>query len=618
MIKKIFSWFESRIDPYPEAAPKTPEKGLWRFIWSNIEGVRKWIAVLAVFTVGVGIMEALMFQFMGKVVDWLGTYTPQTLFVEKGRALIGMMAMVAFFAVWTFFASSVRLQTLQGVFPMRLRWNFHRLMLGQSLGFYQDEFAGRVSAKVMQTALALRDVVMTVADMVVYVLVYFITSGVILSSFDAWLIVPFICWMIGFAMIMRFLIPKLGKTASRQADARSLMTGRITDAYSNIATVKLFSHGAREAAYAKQSMEEFMVTVHAQMRLATLLHTCSFIVNSSLTVGTTALGIWLWYHGQVGVGAVATATAMALRVNGLSQYIMWESARLFENIGTVNDGMATLSKPHTILDKPQALPLKVTRGEIKFDHVDFSYEAGKPLLNGFNLNIKPGEKVGLIGRSGAGKSTIVNLLLRFYEPQSGTISIDGQNVDSVTQESLRAQIGLVTQDTSLLHRSVRDNIIYGRPDATEAEMISAAERAEAAGFIPNLSDAKGRRGYDAHVGERGVKLSGGQRQRIAIARVMLKDAPVLLLDEATSALDSEVEAAIQESLDKMMEGKTVIAIAHRLSTIAAMDRLIVLDKGRIIEEGSHTELLGKQGLYAKLWAHQSGGFLSEHVEWENN
>ena len=618
MIKKIFSWFESRIDPYPEAAPKTPEKGLWRFIWSNIEGVRKWIAVLAVFTVGVGIMEALMFQFMGKVVDWLGTYTPQTLFVEKGHALIGMMAMVAFFAVWTFFASNVRLQTLQGVFPMRLRWNFHRLMLGQSLGFYQDEFAGRVSAKVMQTALALRDVVMTVADMVVYVLVYFITSGVILSSFDAWLILPFICWMIGFAMIMRFLIPKLGKTAARQADARSLMTGRITDAYSNIATVKLFSHGAREAAYAKQSMEEFMVTVHAQMRLATLLHTCSFIVNSSLTVGTTALGIWLWYHGQVGVGAVATATAMALRVNGLSQYIMWESARLFENIGTVNDGMATLSKPHTILDKPQALPLKVTRGEIKFDHVDFSYEAGKPLLNGFNLNIKPGEKVGLIGRSGAGKSTIVNLLLRFYEPQSGTISIDGQSVDSVTQESLRAQIGLVTQDTSLLHRSVRDNIIYGRPDATEAEMISAAERAEAAGFIPNLSDAKGRRGYDAHVGERGVKLSGGQRQRIAIARVMLKDAPILLLDEATSALDSEVEAAIQESLDKMMEGKTVIAIAHRLSTIAAMDRLIVLDKGRIIEEGSHTELLEKQGLYAKLWAHQSGGFLSEHVEWENN
>ena len=618
MIKKIFSWFESRVETYPESAPLTPEKGLLPFVWSGTEGVRKWILILGTMTAGIGIMEALLFQFMGKVVDWLGKYTPATLFAEKGWALAAMAAMMLFSIGWIFIASNVRLQTLQGVFPMRLRWNFHRLMLGQSLGFYQDEFAGRVSAKVMQTALALRDVVMTVADMVVYVLVYFITSGVILVALDGWLLLPFIGWMIGFALVMRFLIPKLGKTASRQADARSLMTGRITDAYSNITTVKLFSHGAREAAYAKQSMEEFMVTVHAQMRLATLLHTCSFIVNSSLTAGTTALGIWLWYHGQVGVGAVATATAMALRVNGLSQYIMWESARLFENIGTVNDGMATLSKPHTILDKPQALPLKVTRGEIKFEHVDFSYEAGKPLLNGFNLNIKPGEKVGLIGRSGAGKSTIVNLLLRFYEPQSGTISIDGQNVDSVTQESLRAQIGLVTQDTSLLHRSVRDNIIYGRPDATEAEMISSAERAEAAGFIPNLSDAKGRRGYDAHVGERGVKLSGGQRQRIAIARVMLKDAPILLLDEATSALDSEVEAAIQESLDKMMDGKTVIAIAHRLSTIAAMDRLIVLDKGRIIEEGSHAELLEKHGLYAKLWAHQSGGFLSEHAEWHQD
>ena len=618
MIKKIFSWFESRVETYPESAPLTPEKGLLPFVWSGTEGVRKWILILGTMTAGIGIMEALLFQFMGKVVDWLGKYTPATLFAEKGWALAAMAAMMLFSIGWIFIASNVRLQTLQGVFPMRLRWNFHRLMLDQSLGFYQDEFAGRVSAKVMQTALALRDVVMTVADMVVYVLVYFITSGVILVALDGWLLLPFIGWIAGFALVMRLLIPKLGRTAAAQADARSLMTGRITDAYSNITTVKLFSHGAREAAYAKQSMEEFMVTVHAQMRLATLLHTCSFIVNTSLTLSTAALGIWLWHQGQVGVGAVATATAMALRVNGLSQYIMWESARLFENIGTVSDGMGTLSKPHTILDKPQALPLKVVQGEIKFEHVDFSYEAGKPLLNGFNLTIRSGEKVGLIGRSGAGKSTIVNLLLRFYEPQSGTISIDGQNIGDVTQESLRAQIGLVTQDTSLLHRSVRDNIVYGRPDATEAEMISAADRAEASGFIPNLSDAKGRRGYDAHVGERGVKLSGGQRQRIAIARVMLKDAPILLLDEATSALDSEVEAAIQESLDKMMDGKTVIAIAHRLSTIAAMDRLIVLDKGRIIEEGSHAELLEKHGLYAKLWAHQSGGFLSEHAEWHQD
>ena len=612
MINKIFNWFESRVEAYPEAVPLSPKKGLLPFVWSGMDGVRKWIAVLAVMTAGIGIMEALLFQFMGKVVDWLGRYTPETLFAEKGWALAGMALMMLFSICWIFIASNVRLQTLQGVFPMRLRWNFHRLMLGQSLGFYQDEFAGRVSAKVMQTALSLRDVVMTLADMVTYVLVYFITSGVILATLDGWLLLPFIGWIIGFALVMRFLIPKLGRTAAAQADARSLMTGRITDAYSNITTVKLFSHGAREAAYAKQSMEEFMVTVHAQMRLATMLHTCSFLVNTSLTLSTAALGIWLWHQGQVGVGAVATATAMALRVNGLSQYIMWESARLFENIGTVSDGMATLSKPQTILDKPNAPPLKVVRGEIKFDKVDFSYEAGKPLLQDFNLTIRPGEKVGLIGRSGAGKSTIVNLLLRFYEPQNGTISIDGQNVGDVTQESLRAQIGLVTQDTSLLHRSVRDNIVYGRPNATDEEMMQAAERVEAADFIPNLSDAKGRRGYDAHVGERGVKLSGGQRQRIAIARVMLKDAPILLLDEATSALDSEVEAAIQESLDKMMDGKTVIAIAHRLSTIAAMDRLIVLDKGHIVEQGTHTELLAQNGLYAKLWSRQSGGFLSEH------
>ena len=614
LLDSIFSWFENRIDPYPEHVPPTPDAGLFRFIWSCIDGVRGWILVLAVCSAVIGILEAVLFQFVGEVVDWLGKYSPETLLAEKGAALTGMGLLLAFFIVWRFFASNVRLQTLQGVFPMRLRWNFHRQMLNQSLGFYQDEFAGRVSAKVMQTALAVRETVMTIADMVVYVLVYFLTSGVILATLDRWLLAPFIGWTVLFFLLMKLLIPRLAKTTQRQADARSIMTGRITDAYSNIATVKLFSHGAREARYAKESMEEFMQTVHAQMRLASLLSTLSFAVNALLIFSTTALGIWLWIRGEVGVGAVAVATTMALRVNGLSQYIMWESAMLFENIGTVTDGMGTLSKPQTILDKPKARALEVKHGDIRFEHLDFSYESGKPLLNGFNLHIKAGEKVGLIGRSGAGKSTIVNLLLRFYEPQSGDILIDGQNINDITQESLRAQIGLVTQDTSLLHRSVRDNILYGRPDAGDEEMFQAAERAEAADFIPNLSDAKGRRGYDAHVGERGVKLSGGQRQRIAIARVMLKDAPILLLDEATSALDSEVEAAIQESLDKMMDGKTVIAIAHRLSTIAAMDRLIVLDKGRIVEEGKHEELLAKGGLYAKLWAHQSGGFLPQHVE----
>ncbi|XXQ67567.1 ABC transporter ATP-binding protein [Neisseriaceae bacterium B1] len=613
-LNQIFNWFESRIDPYPDDQPVTPNKGLLPFIWSSVQGMRGWILLLAIGSAGNGILEAVLFQFMGNIVDWLGKLTPQTLWAEHGGALIGMMFVLLFSVAWRFTNSLVRLQTLQGVFPMRLRWNFHRLMLAQSLGFYQDEFAGRVSAKVMQTALAVREVVTTIVGMVVYVAVYFLTTGVILASLDGWLLLPFIMWIALFGLTMKILIPKLAKTAQRQADARSLMTGRITDAYSNITTVKLFSHGAREARYAKESMQEFMVTVHAQMRLATLLDSCTFAVNAFLTLSTAVVGIWLWYSGSVTAGAVAVAITMALRINGLSQYIMWESAMLFENIGTVTDGMTTLSKPHTIIDKPAALPLKVEKGEIAFEHIDFSYESGKPLLNGFNLNIKAGEKVGLIGRSGAGKSTLVNLLLRFYEPQSGTIKIDGQDVNDITQESLRAQIGLVTQDTSLLHRSVRDNIVYGRPNATDEEMFQAAQKAEAVDFIPQLSDAKGRTGYDAHVGERGVKLSGGQRQRIAIARVMLKDAPILLLDEATSALDSEVEAAIQESLDKMMDGKTVIAIAHRLSTIAAMDRLIVLDKGKIVEEGTHAQLLEKGGLYANLWAHQSGGFLPENVE----
>ena len=614
MLHKIFSWFENRLNPYPDQSPKTPENGLFRFIWSSIEGMKGWILLLAVLTIGNGVMEAMLFQFMGLLVDWLGAYTPTTLWQEKGHLLMGMGGLLVFSIIWLFLASSVRLQTLQGVFPMRLRWNFHRLMLGQSLSFYQDEFAGRVSAKVMQTALAVRDTVLTIADMLVYVVVYFVTSGLVLASLDSWFLVPFFVWIVLFITILRLLIPRLSKTAQRQADARSLMTGRITDAYSNIATVKLFSHGAREAGYAKRSMEEFMVTVHAQMRLATSLDSLTYINNVVLILSTAIIGVLLWQQGLVGVGAIATSTAMALRVHGLSRWIMWESARLFENIGTVNDGMNTLTKPQTILDKPNCPPLNVTRGEIKFNDLSFAYDPAKPLLSHFNLTIKPGEKVGLIGRSGAGKSTIVNLLLRFYEAQQGSITIDGQNIMDVQQESLRSQIGLVTQDTSLLHRSVRDNIVYGRPSATEQEMFDAAARAEAADFIPFLSDAQGRKGYDAHVGERGVKLSGGQRQRIAIARVMLKDAPILLLDEATSALDSEVEAAIQESLDKMMENKTVIAIAHRLSTIAAMDRLIVLDHGQIVEQGTHAELLVQNGLYAKLWQHQSGGFLSGHTD----
>ena len=607
----MFNWFENRIDPYPKDNQTPPNSSLFAFIWACLDGMRGWVVAMVLLTALIGAFEAYLFNMMGKVVDWLASASPATLWTSHASEITLMLTIVVISPLVVLLQSTIKLQTLQGAFPMRLRWNFHRLMLDQSMGFYQDEFAGRVSAKVMQTALAVRDSVMNVSDMAVYVLIYLLTSAAILGSFDAWLIVPFALWMVTFFSSLFYFIPRLGKTAQAQADARSLMTGRVTDAYSNIATVKLFSHGRREAAYAKSAMREFMTTVHQQMRLVTQLETTNHALNMILIAGTVGLSLWLWSGAHIGVGAVAAATAMALRLNGLSHWIMWESASLLENIGTVQDGMSTLSKTHAIVDANDAKELQVTTGHVEFKNVSFHYGENKNLLENLSLSIKAGEKIGLVGRSGAGKSTIVNLLLRFYDVQSGQILIDSQDIRHVTQNSLRAQIGMVTQDTSLLHRSVRDNLTYGRPDASEADMRLAAKRAEALEFIELLSDARGRMGFDAHVGERGVKLSGGQRQRIAIARVMLKDAPILLLDEATSALDSEVESAIQASLYELMEGKTVIAIAHRLSTIAAMDRLIVLDDGKIIEQGSHAELLAKNGLYARLWMHQSGGFLGE-------
>jgi ATP-binding cassette subfamily B multidrug efflux pump len=488
---------------------------------------------------------------------------------------------------------------------MRLRWNFHRLMLSQSMSFYQDEFAGRVAAKVMQTALAVRDLWFIVADILVFVTIYFVTMVAVVGHFNSTVMLPFLVWVVSYIASLSYFVPRLAKVSQHQADARSLMTGRITDAYTNISTVKLFSHAGREAGYAKSAMQEFLITVHAQMRYVSGVELVNHILNMLLVISTSGVALYLWTKGQVTVGGVAAVTAMALRLNGISHWVMWELTSLYEHIGTAQDGVNTLSIAHQITDTIDAKPLHVTAGKVEFDQVDFSYGLHKTVLKGLNLNINAGEKVGLVGRSGAGKSTIVNLLLRFYDVEHGRVLVDGQDVKLVTQNSLRSQIGMVTQDTSLLHRSVRDNILYGRPHATDTEMIDAAKRAEAHDFIMNLADAKGRTGYDAHVGERGVKLSGGQRQRIAIARVMLKDAPILLLDEATSALDSEVEQVIQASLYSLMQGKTVVAIAHRLSTIAAMDRLIVLDQGKIIEQGSHKVLLKAGGLYASLWAHQS-------------
>jgi len=592
----VFRWFERLVTPYPEAPPVAPPQGFFAFLWACSEGLRPYLIGMTLCTAVIGAFEALLFAMLGGIVDWLAATEPAQLWTAHRGTLLLLGGILASSVLLVALQTILKHQALAANFPMRLRWNFHRLMLGQSMSFYQDEFAGRVATKVMQTALAVRDTWFTVGDILVFTLIYFITMISVVGHFDFWLLLPFIGWVSAYAFAVAWFVPRLASIGAAQADARSLMTGRVTDAYTNIATVKLFSHSNREAGYARAAMQDFMTTAYGQMRLVSTFEIVNHVLSMALVASTVGVALWLWTQGNVGVGAVAAATAMALRLNGISHWIMWELASLFENIGTVQDGIRTLSRRHTVVDAPGAPELHVTRGEIRLEHVQFHYGGRRRVIEDFSLHIRPGEKIGLVGRSGAGKSTIVNLLLRFYDVEGGRILIDGQDIAQVRQDSLRAQIAMVTQDTSLLHRSVRDNIVYGRPGATDEQMIAAAQRAEAHEFIQGLSDARGRRGYDAHVGERGV---------------MLKNAPILLLDEATSALDSEVEAAIQESLYRLMEGKTVVAIAHRLSTIAAMDRLIVMDRGRIVEEGDHRTLLARGGLYARLWAHQSGGFLGD-------
>lgn len=611
----MFGFFERRVDPFPEETPKQPPKGIYAFCRYFTQGLEPWLIVMAVLTALVAIAEASLFGLLGKVVDLLVASEPTTFIEDSWTSIVIISVFILIvIPILASLHSLVVHQTLMGNFPMAVRWIAHRYLLNQSYGFFQNEFSGRIATKVMQTALAVRESVMKLLDVILFVTVYVTTMLVLVASADLRLCLPLLLWLILYIGLQLMFVPKLKNISQIQANSRSTMTGRIVDSYTNIVTLKLFSFSSRESQYVKEGMTEFLNTVHPQMRLVTGLNICLWIINMLLVFSTLALGIHLWMDQSITAGAIAIVISLALRLSGMSHWIVWEIGNLFENLGTVQDGINTLSEPQVVLDSDNAKKIAVTAGKINFDDVSFSYLSNKKtpthlVFDSLSLQVNAGERVGVVGRSGAGKSTLINLLLRFYDIQHGTIAIDNQDIKNVQQESLRGNIAVVTQDTSLLHRSVRENILFGRPNASENEMIEAAKKAEAHDFILKLQDVAGRTGYDAHVGERGVSLSGGQRQRIAIARVILKDAPILILDEATSALDSEIESAIQKSLYQLMQGKTVIAIAHRLSTIAAMDRLIVFDEGDIVEQGTHQQLMQSQGIYAQLWHHQSGGFL---------
>lgn len=607
----MLKWFEKLVDPYPTKGLNEPlPTEFFPFVWQAAHGVKRYLLLLIICTAGAASFEALLYAKIGDLVTWLSKSQPENFLENHGQNLIILTAILLTNIFFASLQTIVKHQMLYSSFPMRLRWRFHNLLLLQSLDFFHNDFAGRLSAKVMQTALAVREFWIILGDMLAYVLIYFITISFVFAAISPLLLIPLMLWLVLFICSAAYFIPRLSKISNAQADARAVMTGRVTDAYTNIQTVKLFAHAGRESQYAKSSMQHFMVTVFKQMRLGARYSISISLLNIVLYVGVIGTAVYLWMQGQAELGVIAAATAMILKLSSIAEFIMWQTSALFENIGTIQDGMKTLGRPINIQDKPNAQELQVPHGEITFENVSFAYNS-KNVIDQLNLTIKPGEKIGIVGRSGAGKSTLIQLLLHFYLLNQGRILIDGQNIEDVTQDSLRKNIALVTQDTSLLHRTVEENIKYGRPNASNEEMYQAVRKAKAEEFIPQLVDLRGKTGYDAFVGERGVKLSGGQRQRVAIARVFLKDAPILILDEATSALDSEVEAAIQSSLNDLMQGKTVIAIAHRLSTIAQMDRLIVLDQGRIVEQGTHDDLVALDGIYAHLWQRQTGGFLME-------
>jgi ATP-binding cassette subfamily B multidrug efflux pump len=606
----LYRRFEKLIDIFRDAPTAAPPDRVLPFYTYYLKQV--WPSFAALLIVGLfgALIEVALFSYLSRIID-LAQGTPNVNFFKEHGIELAWMAVVALILRPVFVGLHDLLvhQTLSPSMTSMIRWQNHSYVLKQSLNFFQNDFAGRIAQRIMQTGNSLRDSAVQAVDALWHVLIYAISSLVLFAEADWRLMIPLLSWIAAYVGALYYFVPRVKERSVVSSDARSKLMGRIVDGYTNITTLKLFAHTNFEQQYAKEAIEEQTVKAQLAGRVVTSMDVVITTMNGLLIVTTTGLALWLWTQSLITVGAIALATGLVIRIVNMSGWIMWVVTGIFENIGMVQDGLQSISQPVSVTDRDQAKPLSVARGEVRFEHVNFHYGKKSGIIGDLNLDIKPGEKIGLIGPSGAGKSTLVNLLLRLYDVEGGQILIDGQNIADVGQESLRERIGMITQDTSLLHRSIRDNLLYGKPDATDAQLWEAVHKARADEFIPLLTDSEGRTGFDAHVGERGVKLSGGQRQRIAIARVLLKDAPILIMDEATSALDSEVEAAIQESLETLMKGKTVIAIAHRLSTIARMDRLVVLENGKIAETGSHAELLAHGGLYARLWQHQTGGFV---------
>ena len=607
----MFRFFENLVDPY-QSWPQTdtPPRKLWPFLRDYIRPFRKVFAFTALVAIANGALDIALIWYVGRMVDFLAQGAPAQVWADHGAEILAV-AFVILVIRPLIGGTGVALlhNTILTNFGTMMRWRAHSHVLRQPVGWFESDFAGRIANRIMQAPPAAGETVFQTFDAVAFASTTLVGAAIMLAGADARLLVPLLLWFAGYIALMRWTIRRAGPAATASSDARSAVTGRVVDAYANIHSVKLFSHDDRELAYGREAIETARLTLQKEMRIVTVMDLVLTALNGVLIVSVIGWAMLLWYQGAASVGVVAAAAALVLRLNNMTYWIMWATTNLVQNLGTVQEGMETITQPIQLVDAPAAKPLAYGKGQIVLDGISHHYGRGFGGLQHVNLTIRPGEKIGLVGRSGAGKSTLVKLILRFYDTESGRILIDGQDIATVSQGSLRAQIGMVAQDSSLLHRSVRENILYGRPDATEAEMIDAARRADAHDFILGLEDPQGRRGYDAHVGERGVKLSGGQRQRVALSRVILKDAPILILDEATSALDSEAEATIQQALFGVMQGKTVIAIAHRLSTIAQMDRIVVLEDGRLAEIGSHADLLAQNGLYARFWARQSGGFI---------